>query len=125
MIPLPVLLATAVGGWALLKEHTFSKAMPLPVPPPTPDGSPPAGASQLPGVQLQISLANAANIGDMVNVLWTLADGTGGGSSMPLAWVSADRSQAAVRWNITSGTSSFGASFGNVYLGSATNAPLF
>lgn len=116
-LPLWLLGAAALGGgYLLLKPHpTLANPfpdgnrpgpVPVPIPPPNPDGSPPANAVRLPGVDIVADLSKAVpgRTGQVVPVTWVYLSGPnagdGGGSDIPLAWVAADKSAAAVVWNV-------------------------
>ena len=124
MSPFLAAAALAVGGYFLLREHQFKGTPSLPVPPPSPDGGPPKDATELPGASLIVSLEGVQNIGDLARVFWTTNEGEAGGSAMPIAWVSPDRTRAVVRWNETAGTSTFGAKFGRLYFAEVTTSSL-
>lgn len=115
--PLFVKAALALGlGYLIVKPHP-TKAnpfpdgnrpapLPVPVPPPSANGGAPAGMVRLPGVDLVADFSRAAPgvPGQSVPVTWTFTSGPSsgdqGGGTMPLAWLSPDRSQGAIVWNV-------------------------
>lgn len=115
-IPLAVLAGVALAGYALLKPHPTranpfpdgNPPGPVPVPVPPPSVDPPAEMQVLDGVDLVADLSGAVpgQAGQSVPVTWMFTKGpeslvdTGGGTTLPLAWVAPDKSKAAVVWNV-------------------------
>lgn len=108
MIPLVALALFAGAEYLILKKHDVSaRSVDVPIPPPNPNGMPPAGVQSLPPqLDLSVELPFGARPGQMVTAVWTYTSGPNQGdqgesTTMPLAWVSPDGTRAAVVFNVT------------------------
>lgn len=110
MNPLLLILGGALGFYLLTRKPGggTSGFVPVPIPPPNPDGTPPRDVQVAPMTSLVADLSSLKPgdpHGTPVQVAWEFMSGhpsAGGRGSapLPLLWVSPDRKFAAVLWTL-------------------------